>query len=236
MDINYIKDKNINFSSRKGYIPIAIVNHISQGSVESCISWFKSKNNHNSSTHFIVGKEGSVYQFVDIDKAAWGNGLYLEDIKLASSSLVKSKNINPNLYTVSIEHEGIYEKSKGKLTNKQFEATLSLHKYIINYIKNKYKYNVPISRENIIGHNEVDPIRKPFCPGEKFPFEKIIKNLKENVKFNDIENHWARDEILNLAEKNIMNGYPDGSFKPDEYIKRGEIASIVNKIIKNDGI
>ncbi len=232
ININYIRDKNINYSNRRKQKPVVIVNHISQGSKESCISWFKSKNNNNSSTHFLVGRDGSIYQFVKIEDAAWGNGLYLEDIKNAFSSVVRSKYINPNLYTVSIEHEGIYEKSKGSLTKKQLNSTIFLHRYIINYIKNKYKYSIPINRKHIIGHYEIDPNRKPYCPGEKFPFDKIIEKLKKDQSFKDIENHWAEKAILNVTNKNIMEGYPDGNFRPEEYIKRGELASIINKLIK----
>ncbi len=233
--INNIKDKNINCSSRKGYTPIVIVNHISEGSKESCISWFKSKNNNNSSTHFLVGKDGSIYQFVKIEDAAWGNGLYLHDVKNAHSSIVRSKKVNPNLYTVSIEHEGIYEKTKGSLSEEQLNSTVKLHKYIIDYVRLKYGNTINQDRRYIIGHNEIDPVRKPFCPGDKFPFNEIIKALRKSCDFNDIQDHWSERDIIELADKKIIKGYPDGSFKPENFIKRGELASILNKIIKYDG-
>jgi hypothetical protein len=45
--------------------------------------------------------------------------------------------------------------------------------------------------------------------------------------FNDIAGHWAEENIIKLAEKGIINGYPDGSVKPDAEITRAEMAVIV---------
>ena len=232
--IIYVGNEHTNFSSRKGIIPDTIVNHISQGNKESCIAWFTSSKNNQSSAHFLVCKNGDVYQFVKIRDMAWSNGLYLKDIKNVKSQKVKSRNINPNRYTISIEHEGIYEKTKGELTDKQLISSIRLHLYIIDYIYEKFKKRVSIDRESIIGHFEIDPIRKPFCPGENFPFETIINEIKKEKLFSDIENHWAKDDILYLIEKRILSGYPDGTFRPKRYITRGEIASIISRIIKDD--
>ena len=52
-------------------------------------------------------------------------------------------------------------------------------KEIINYVKIKYDYDIPIDREHIIGHNEINPIVRKKCPGYKFTFDKIINELKK---------------------------------------------------------
>lgn len=38
------------------------------------------------------------------------------------------------------------------------------------------------------------------------------------LTFTDIEEHWAKNEIYDMASKWIILGYPDGTFKPDENI------------------
>ncbi len=48
-------------------------------------------------------------------------------------------------------------------------------------------------------------------------------------KFSDIDGHWARNNILKVAEYGLIAGYPDGRFDPEGKMKRGEIASIINK-------
>ena len=38
------------------------------------------------------------------------------------------------------------------------------------------------------------------------------------LTFSDIDNHWAKNEIYDMAGKWIILGYPDGTFKPDDNI------------------
>ena len=44
------------------------------------------------------------------------------------------------------------------------------------------------------------------------------------IEPTDISNHWAQDYILNLLNKEIMEAYPDGLFRPEQAITRGEFA------------
>ena len=55
-----------------------------------------------------------------------------------------------------------------------------------------------------------------------------------DMRFKDVpEQHWAYKAIEELAERGIINGYPDGSFRPDESVTRAEIATIMSKFIKD---
>lgn len=40
---------------------------------------------------------------------------------------------------------------------------------------------------------------------------------------------WAKDEILYLSNHGIISGYPDGSYKPNEEVTRGQVALMVIK-------
>jgi hypothetical protein len=44
---------------------------------------------------------------------------------------------------------------------------------------------------------------------------------------SDIEGHWAENTIRGLVQLEIINGYPDGSFRPDQSITRAELAKIL---------
>ncbi|MBO5369243.1 MAG: S-layer homology domain-containing protein [Clostridia bacterium] len=48
------------------------------------------------------------------------------------------------------------------------------------------------------------------------------------INFNDIKDHFAEKFILILASDGIINGYEDGSFKPDAKVTRAEFAKIVS--------
>ena len=53
--------------------------------------------------------------------------------------------------------------------------------------------------------------------------------------FSDLnENHWAYSQIMNLAQNNIVVGYPDETYKPDAEITRAEFASMVVKALKQE--
>ena len=45
---------------------------------------------------------------------------------------------------------------------------------------------------------------------------------------SDIGDHWAKDVIENWMEKGLANGYPDGTFRPNNNISRAEFMSLVN--------
>ncbi|TEB05928.1 Cellulosome-anchoring protein precursor [Pelotomaculum schinkii] len=49
---------------------------------------------------------------------------------------------------------------------------------------------------------------------------------------NDIEGHWAQNNIEKLVALGAVSGYPDGSFKPDGTITRAEFATILVKAFK----
>ncbi|MCG9885254.1 MAG: S-layer homology domain-containing protein [Cyanobacteria bacterium] len=47
--------------------------------------------------------------------------------------------------------------------------------------------------------------------------------------FSDTTNHWAVDYISALAADNLVGGFPDGRFRPDNTMTRAEFAAIVVK-------
>jgi len=47
--------------------------------------------------------------------------------------------------------------------------------------------------------------------------------------FTDISGHWAEDTIERFADKGIISGFPDGSFRPNRLVTRAEFAAIVTR-------
>ena len=45
----------------------------------------------------------------------------------------------------------------------------------------------------------------------------------------DIQGNWAQKTIQDFIDKGIVNGYPDGSFKPEKQVTRGEFAKLLAK-------
>jgi hypothetical protein len=46
---------------------------------------------------------------------------------------------------------------------------------------------------------------------------------------SDISGHWAEYEIQSWIDKDLIKGYPDGSFKPDQNVTRAEFMTLVNR-------
>lgn len=48
--------------------------------------------------------------------------------------------------------------------------------------------------------------------------------------FPDSRGHWAKDEIETLVRRNIIYGYPDGTFKPDRNVTRAEFLWLLSRM------
>ncbi|WP_150265397.1 glycosyl hydrolase [Paenibacillus tepidiphilus] len=45
-----------------------------------------------------------------------------------------------------------------------------------------------------------------------------------------LEGHWAEEAIAKWMQNGVVQGYPDGSFKPDRAVTRAELTAIINKM------
>ena len=84
------------------------------------------------------------------------------------------------------------------------------------------------------GHN--DGTFAPNAPITRAEFAAIAarfddKNRDTSSKFTDIASHWAKNEIGIAANKGWINGYPDGTFRPNQYITRAEAMTLVNRVL-----
>jgi len=55
------------------------------------------------------------------------------------------------------------------------------------------------------------------------------ESLTENASFSDIAGHWAEKGIKAWTTRELANGYPDGTFRPDSPITRAEFFTLVNR-------
>lgn len=56
-------------------------------------------------------------------------------------------------------------------------------------------------------------------------------NYQGDDLFTDISDHWAREFINNAASAGLVNGYPDGTFLPQQAITRAEAVTTVNRTL-----
>lgn len=148
--------------------PLAIVDHIMEGSMSSSWGWF-SNPAANASSHYGVAKDGRIWQFVKVEDTAWTNGvLQSPDVSLPWLAECVVQDINPNRRTISIEHEGY---TGQPFPEAQYQATLWLHRYLCK------TYHIPPDRKHIIGHYQITAKDRANCPGATFPWQRLMSDL-----------------------------------------------------------
>jgi len=61
----------------------------------------------------------------------------------------------------------------------------------------------------------------------------LMTNIAFGVSFNDINVHWARNDISTLADNGLVSGYEDNTFRPNQRIKRDEFIAIVMRLLED---
>ncbi len=55
------------------------------------------------------------------------------------------------------------------------------------------------------------------------------QKLAQALSFPDVQGHWAQTFIAALAARDIIVGFPDGTFRPDAPVTRAQFAAMINK-------
>ncbi|MGI0488757.1 S-layer homology domain-containing protein [Pantanalinema rosaneae CENA516] len=66
------------------------------------------------------------------------------------------------------------------------------------------------------------------------PSTSVIAAPNTATAFPDTDNHWAQPFIAKLANRDIVAGYLDGSFRPNQPIGRDEFASFIHNAFNQD--
>jgi len=70
--------------------------------------------------------------------------------------------------------------------------------------------------------------------GAAIPLVSNAQNAPQST-FPDVPaDYWAQPFIRGLAERNIITGYPDGTFRPKQALERDEFAAIIRKAFDQD--
>jgi len=157
---------------RSGQKVKAVVLHIAAGSMAGVFPTFNDPN-RLVSAHFCVGKDGTLEQYVSIDDTAYAVGMRYQDgnwynprgilVRPSWKGLVPP--LNPNLYTISIEHEG---QPEDQWTPQMYDANNRLLQWIAKQIKITY-----VPHQTLIGHFEIDPVDRANCPGPNVKWYQI---------------------------------------------------------------
>jgi len=163
---------------RSGKQVKAVVLHVAAGPLSAVFPTFNNPA-RGASAHFCIGKKGEIEQYVSVNDTAFANGLRWDAAQ--QKWICPHNNVvnpswqdltppdNPNLYTVSIEHEGMPEE---KWTDAMYDANNRLLIWLAEQFNLTY-----VARRTLIGHHEIDPVDKPNCPGPNVEWDRMVADL-----------------------------------------------------------
>ena len=148
---------------RKSYKPEAVVIHIAEGSRSAVDAWFQISE-PPVSAHYLVCTDGSLHQYVHEKDTAWHAGRVVRPTWAGIKTGPSGAPVNPNYYTIGIEHEG---HTGVPFTAAMLERTAGLLAAISK------RHAIPLDRAHVIGHCEIFA-PKPFCPGAGVDLDALI--------------------------------------------------------------
>jgi N-acetyl-anhydromuramyl-L-alanine amidase AmpD len=130
-----------------------VIVHVTQGSFSSAVNWFKDSRAGVSAHYTVRSNDGFVGQSVQEEDIAYHAG-----------------NWTYNKTSVGIEHEG-YVGNSSWFTGDMYRSSARLTAYLCD------KYNIPIDRQHIIGHNQV-PGATHTDPGRYWDWPRYIRLVR----------------------------------------------------------
>ena len=157
-----------------GQQPVAIVYHITDDmNFANVRGWFQNPVS-NASSHVVIDRDGTIYQFVSSGKAAWTNGDFKRsrtDIAWLTAAIAQSWPNGPrnlNDFTINIEHVGTPGNPPSEA---QYRSSIAISKYW------RDRYGIKPNRAHLLRHGDINSVDRSYCPGPSFDLARVIREL-----------------------------------------------------------
>jgi N-acetyl-anhydromuramyl-L-alanine amidase AmpD len=148
------------------------------GDLDSFEADFMGQTGRKASANYVVDRDGTIYQFVDPDDAAWTHG----DTNAPRTDLPwlaeqqASGNTDMNMSAIGIEIvNGGNGSNPGSQDPADFEPytpeQIAAVKQLTNYLVQRY--GIPPTRDHLLGHSDINTVGKSD-PGPLFPWQEVI--------------------------------------------------------------
>lgn len=164
-----------------GYPTLGIVNHRIVGTAQYLIGdpasrFLRNDPINGASSHFVIGYLNGILvivQCVDLVDSPWTNG----DVRDPSWSNI-IPGVNPNLYTLTIEHEDGGAPNGGIVTDEVWEASIELQSILVSGDPARFAAAgiqvrdpsviaelaaIPKDETGFIDHHQISGPNKPYC-------------------------------------------------------------------------
>lgn len=187
---------------RAGERVAAICLHVAEGGRAGVYQWFSNPES-DVSAHYLVNKDGSVWQFVATDDTAWANGIAREpDLSIGWLAACLKRGQNPNRLTVAVETERYWHEP---LTEPQYRALVALLRELLA------RYGLRPGRETIVPHAAIDSVSRARCPGN-VDWARLLSELATGAdELFPVTGRRVRDPFLTFWRERgglPLFGYP----------------------------
>ena len=117
------------------------------------------------SAHYSVGRDGGVHQYVQETDTAYHAGVIVNPTWPGMRKTASGVYVNPNSYTIGIEHEG---RPEDDWTDAMYASSAAL----LRAISARYPALQTLTRANVVMHREICAAKS--CPGFKADLDRLI--------------------------------------------------------------
>ncbi|WP_336776091.1 S-layer homology domain-containing protein [Paenibacillus sp. MMO-58] len=196
--------------------------------------------NGTYSLNFTILKEGttqaSVMDGYTVHPATLvaNNGVYSVTLRLTQSKEITGFKVNgvaPTTVSSNAEKNTRDVKFTVSDLSQMVNGWVKIDWDAVNYHE---EYNVQIKFGSYFAYTEPGWMGNPSIPSTPDEEEETTGPSTEqpSATFKDVEKHWANESIKRAVQLGIVNGYSDGTFKPDGVINRAEFTAMISRALK----
>lgn len=193
----------------------AIVIHVIDGDQSAADATFTDDTlTERRSAHYSISQRGDIHQYVAEEDTAYHAGIVH---KPTWPGLRRNSNgtfINPNFYTIGIEHEG---RANDPWSDEMYKASAEL----IASIASRHPRLAPLTRANVIHHREIRSNKT--CPGTKADLGRLIRLAGGQAP--DVP-----DVLFARSAVNVRKGEPSSGAEVVRVIPAGELVNVKARV------
>jgi len=168
------------------YKIIGVQIHKTLGLMPSTLAWLRNPKSFVSA-HFLIAKDGTVYQLVQLTNRPWSSGRFNNPSVRGKKILEKNwfgRYIKPGHYLLQVEFECLLNEN---FTDLQYQSCIELFKQVLDF---------NVNEDNLITHQDT-AIDKPNMEKERDKILELLVGNKDNNECTEISVD-LKSERLNM--------------------------------------
>ena len=174
-----IQSPSPNFSTSV-HTKVGVQIHKTLGLMPSTLGWLRNPRSW-ASAHFLIAKNGDIYQLVQLKDRSWTSGRISKPSELARKIMIKTAwgtYVKPGHYLIQIEYECLLNET---YTEEQYLSSVWLFG----------QFGFDITKENLLTHKDT-AIDKPNLENEKAEWLKRMSEPEECDSKRLVLDNWGQ--------------------------------------------